>query len=171
MHIEEILNLLALFIAPIVAVIIGRWLQDRTDKRNDKMNVFKAVMTYRYTCSPEAVHALNSIPIVFAKDTEVRKCWKAYYEDLCIQEPNEHQSKKRKDDLFKLLESMAKVLGYKNSITWEDIQNPYLPAFMVNQEQNNTIIQSAMATLLPQIISQQQANVNNNQQETKGKNC
>ena len=94
---------------------------------------------------------------------------KAYYEDLCIQYPTEHQSKKRKDDLFKLLESMAKVLGYKDSITWEDIQNPYLPTFMVNQEQNNATIQSAMATLLPQIISQQQVNANNQQPATNTK--
>ena len=169
MRIEVILNLIALFIVPIVAVVVGRWLQDRTNKRNDKMKVFKSVMTYRYISTPEAVHALNSIPIVFAKDTEVRKCWKAYYEDLCIQYPTEHQSKKRKDDLFKLLESMAKVLGYKDSITWEDIQNPYLPTFMVNQEQNNATIQSAMATLLPQIISQQQVNANNQQPATNTK--
>ena len=112
------------------------------------MNVFKAAMTYRYSFSAEGVHALNSIPIVFAKDKAVRECWKQYYSDLCIANPSSLQMKKRNEDLYKLLESMASVLGYKKLITWEDIQNPYYPAGMARYENNNEIISNHMASML-----------------------
>ena len=148
---ENAFNILGIIIAPIIAVLVGRWLQDRADKRNDKMSVFKAAMTYRYSLTPEAVHALNSIPIVYAKEEEVRKCWRALYEDLCIQNANELQIKKRNDDLYKLLESMAKVLGYKDSITWQDIQNPYVPVGITNAINNNAILQGEMVALLQQM--------------------
>ena len=42
------INLIAVIVAPIAAVIIGQKLQDRAEKRKDKMAVFKALMTYRY---------------------------------------------------------------------------------------------------------------------------
>ena len=65
METKDILNLIALVVIPIAAVLIGRWLQDRSEKRKDKMAVFKAIMTDRYGWSRETVLALNSIPIVF----------------------------------------------------------------------------------------------------------
>lgn len=63
---SEILNLIALIVIPIIAVVLGYKLQDRAEKRKDKMQVFKAVMTFRYGWSKESVEALNSIPIVFS---------------------------------------------------------------------------------------------------------
>ena len=54
------INLIAVIVAPIVAVIIGQKLQDRAEKRKDKMAVFKALMTYRYGWSQESAIALNS---------------------------------------------------------------------------------------------------------------
>ena len=39
-------NIIAVIVAPIAAVVIGQKLQDRAEKRKDKMAVFKAVMTY-----------------------------------------------------------------------------------------------------------------------------
>ena len=72
------INIIAIIVAPIAAVWIGQMLQDRAEKRRDKVAVFKAVMTYRYGWSQEAVLALNSIPIVFAEDKTVRDRWKEY---------------------------------------------------------------------------------------------
>ena len=73
------INIVAVIVAPIIAVWIGQKLQDRAEKRKDKMSVFKAIMTDRYGWSRETVLALNSIPIVFAKDKYVRDAWKEYY--------------------------------------------------------------------------------------------
>ncbi len=145
-------SIVAVIIAPIIAVWVGQWLQDRASKRKDKMDVFKAVMTYRYGWSQEGVLALNSIPIVFANDKTVREKWKEYYKMLCIQAPDQMELKQRADALYKLLESMAETLGYNKTIAWDDIQNPYIPVGMASSFENNVIIQNSMATLLQQML-------------------
>ena len=76
------INIVAVIVAPIIAVWIGQKLQDRAEKRKDKMSVFKAIMTDRYGWSRETVLALNSIPIVFAKDKDIRDAWKKYLSTL-----------------------------------------------------------------------------------------
>lgn len=164
MKLSEILNLAALIIIPIVAVVIGRWLQNRSEMHKDKVQVLKAVLTFRYGWSREGVEALNSIPIVFSgkhKDKDVRNCWKAYYDYLCIQKPDDMQIKQRNNALFKLIESMSKALGYKNTVTWEEIQNPYIPVGMVNAINNNEIIQSGMVTLLQGMVINSKTDVGN----------
>lgn len=153
---SEILNLVALVVIPITAVVVGYMLQDRAEKRKDKMQVFKAVMTFRYGWSKESVEALNSIPIVFSgkcKDAKVRDCWKKYYEYLCIQKPDDMQIKQSNESLYKLLVGMAEVLGYKNSVTWEEIQNPYVPNGMVTAIKNNEFIQGGMAMIVQNMAS------------------
>ena len=156
MTISEIMNLIALIVIPIMAVVTGYKLQDCNEKRKDKMQVFKAVMTFRYGWSKESVEALNSIPIVYSgkrKDKKVRNCWKKYYECLCIQKPDDMQIKQRNESLYKLLESMADVLGYRSIVTWEDIQNPYVPVGMVNAINNNEFIQGGMAMIVQNMAS------------------
>lgn len=172
---SEVLNLIALIVIPIMAVLIGYMLQDRAEKRKDKMQVFKAVMTFRYGWSKESVEALNSIPIVFSgkgKDSKVRDCWKKYYEYLCIQKPDDMQIKQSNEALYKLLVSMAEVLGYKNTVTWEEIQNPYVPNGMVTAINNNEFIQGGMAMIVQNMASSMsQANdqVKTQKNEVQGK--
>ena len=163
MNLSEKLNIIVLIIIPIAAVLLGRWLQDRAEKRKDRMSVFKAVMTFRYGWTRESVEALNMIPVVFSrrkKDQMVRNCWKKYFDFLCIQNPDEMQIKQRNDALFSLLDNMAKVLGYKNVLSWEEIQNPYIPKGMVDSINNNTLIQSGMANIVQGMLMNSQASNN-----------
>ena len=67
----DILNLIAIIVAPIAAVLIGQWLQDRSEKRKDKLAIFKTLMFSRNGWSPESVRALNIIDIVFSDDDTV----------------------------------------------------------------------------------------------------
>ncbi len=172
---SEILNLVALAVIPITAVVVGYMLQDRAEKRKDKMQVFKAVMTFRYGWSKESVEALNSIPIVFSgkgKDSKVRDCWKKYYEYLCIQKPDDMQIKQRYEALYNLLVSMAEVLGYKNTVTWEEIQNPYVPNGMVTAINNNEFIQGGMAMIVQNMaasMSQASEQMKMQKNEAQGK--
>lgn len=70
----EILNIIALIFIPIFAVIVGQRLQIKHQKRNDKMQIFKILMTHRiFGWTNESVQALNLIDIVFADDEAVRK--------------------------------------------------------------------------------------------------
>lgn len=140
----EVANILAVIIIPIAAVKVGQILQDRAQARKDKMDIFKTLMANRVGWSVASVQALNVIDIVFSDDSKVRSCWKDYYEKLCIQNPNEIQQKQIRESHYKLLEAMAVSLGYKDKITWESIQNPYIPQGMVNAIQQQQTIQTGM---------------------------
>ncbi len=73
----KILNIVALLLVPIVAVIVGQKLQERAKKREDKMQIFKVLMTSRELgWSQDMVWALNIIDVVFADDDAVIRQWK-----------------------------------------------------------------------------------------------
>lgn len=142
-----VLNIIAIVLIPIVAVVVGQKLQNRAEKRRDKLTVFKVLMANRFGWFPESVYAMNIIDIVFADNKAVRKNWKDYYDKLCIQEPNEMQIKQIKTAQEKMLESMAVSLGYKDKITWDAIQNPYIPKGMLDAAQQQQTIQRGQEQL------------------------
>ena len=120
MDISDYINIAAIVLAPVISVIIGQKLQDRAKKRQDKMEIFKALMTSRvYGWTNASVYALNIIDVVFADDKKVRTQWKAYYDKLCVSNPTEEDLRKIETEKCKLLEVIAESLGYKNKITWE----------------------------------------------------
>lgn len=56
--IMTVINTIAVIAIPLVAVDIAQKLQDRAEKRKDKMLIFKTLMTSRiYGWTPESVHA------------------------------------------------------------------------------------------------------------------
>ena len=152
----EIINIIALIIIPVLAVVIGQKLQVCSQKRNDKMQIFKTLMTSRiFGWTNESVQAMNLIDVVFADDKAVRKQWKICFDKMCVENPTDTDLSKIKLEREKLLEAMAKSLGYKDVITWESIQNPYIPKGMIDlmaQQQayqnNQTIIMEQMKKTL-----------------------
>ena len=149
MSIGDVLNLLALIIIPIAAVLIGQWLQNRAEKRKDKMQIFKILMTARiYGWTPDSVHALNIIDIVFADSEQVRAAWADLNDKYHVSNPNQQHLKKIEQAQYKLLETIANSLGYRNKITWETIQNPYIPDGMVIQIETQKKSQQAYFDLL-----------------------
>ena len=148
----EILNIIALILVPIVAVVVGQKLQNRDQKRNDKMQIFKTLMTSRiFGWTNESVQAMNLIDIVFADDKAVRKQWKVCFDKMCVQNPTETELFKIKTEREKLLETMAKSLGYKDIITWESIQNPYIPKGMVELMEQQQAYQKNQSELMEQL--------------------
>ena len=138
-----IINVIAIIIVPIAAVFVGQKLQDRSQKRKDKLEIFRVLMMNRSIgWTTETVHALNIIDIVFSDDSTVRIRWKEYYNQLCIQTPNDMQRKQIQEAQDKLLEAMARSLGYKEQVNWEIIQNPYIPKGMCNAMQQKQNIQN-----------------------------
>lgn len=149
MECKDILNLIAIVVIPIAAVLIGQHLQNRAEIRKDKMQIFKTLMTSRiYGWTQESVHCLNIIEIVFSDDKKVCEAWKDLYDKYCVQNPDETQLKKIQNAQYKLLETIAKSLGYKNKVTWETIQNPYIPKGMIEQWREQAASQQAYNTLL-----------------------
>ena len=149
MECKDILNLIAIIVIPIVAVLIGQHLQNRAEIRKDKMHIFKVLMTSRiYGWTQESVHCLNIIDIVFSDDENVRNAWKDLYDKYCVQNPDETQLKKIQNAQYKLLDTMANSLGYKDKVTWETIQNPYIPEGMRRQQQEQAASQQAYNNLI-----------------------
>lgn len=131
----EWINLVAIIVIPILAVIIGQYLQDRSEKRKDKMRVFTHLMSYRSFgyIDQYSVNIFNSVPIIFYDDREFIEKYNSYLKSLNIK-PDDAQIKQKEieDNKTKMLEAMAKALKYKN-INWELIQNPYIPKGLLDQ--------------------------------------
>ena len=143
---KDILNIIAIVIAPIAASVIAIWLQNRSEKRKDKMYIFKVLMTSRiYGWTPEKVNVLNIIDIVFSDDKKVRAAWKNLSDKYNVENPDQLHLKKIEQAQYKLIEAIANSLGYKNTITWEEIQNPYIPRGMVEQVENQKNMQQMYA--------------------------
>ena len=160
--IMAVLNLIAVLLIPVVAVIVGQYLQERAQKRKNKMQIFQCLMTRRITgwAALEAVNAINSIDIVFTNNKEIRTqlgIWRSKYKkDVAREEQYREQCK--------LLELMANDLGYKDKITWDIIQNPYYPEgldqqlSMNNQIMNGQVEWAKAAGLLSQMMGKPQQN-------------
>lgn len=155
----EIINIIALIIIPVIAVVIGQKLQVCFQKRNDKMQIFKTLMTSRiFGWTNESVQAMNLIDVVFADDKAVRKQWKICFDKMCVENPTDTDLSKIKLEREKLLEAMAKSLGYKDIITWESIQNPYIPKGMTDLIAQQQAYQNNQSIIIEQMKKMLQTN-------------
>ena len=143
----NIINIIAVIAAPIIAVWVGQILQDRQERRKDKLEMFKTLMMSRSGWTVESVRALNVLDVVFSDDENVRNAWKNYYDRLCVDNPTDSELKKIQEAQYVLLETIANSLGYKNKITWKTIQNPYKPIGMGELEQNQRKYQEGQLAL------------------------
>ena len=153
MRFEDVLNIIALIVIPIIAVVIGQHLQNRSKRRDDKMEIFKTLMISRAVgWTNESVRALNIIEVVFSDNKSVLKQWKIYYDKLCVENPTETNIKKIQTERDKLIETIARALGYKNKITWETIQNPYIPKGMVDLMEQQQKYQNNQLEIMENMI-------------------
>ena len=139
--------IVAVVIAPIAAVWIGQILQDKHERRKDKLELFKTLMVSRNGWTVESVRALNVLDVVFSDDEKVRAAWKKYYDKFCVENPTDTELKKVQDAQYELLEAMAESLGYKETITWKTIQKPYKPKGMIEAEENQRFYQEGLLAL------------------------
>jgi len=65
MMILTIINIIALILIPIVSVLLAHSLQNLAKKREDKLAIFKSILTSRIYWTVDSVHALNLIDVVF----------------------------------------------------------------------------------------------------------
>ena len=75
------INILAIVLSPVIAVIITLWHQGRKERRDRKERLFTQLMAHRKAFPPssEFVNALNLIDIIFADTSSVIKLWHEYY--------------------------------------------------------------------------------------------
>ena len=133
MSVLEIVNVAALILIPLVAVWLARYLADRSEKRKNKMEVFKILMISRINSSTlEYVRTVNCIDVIFADSPKVRRAWRALYEQYA--RPNSAENTQFK--FIKLIEEVARDLGYKN-LEWDEIiANSYMPQWLCEDLNN-----------------------------------
>ena len=148
------INIIAVLLSPIIAVWVGQKLQLKAKQRDDKMQIFKSLMTARiYGWTVESVHNLNIIDIVFSDDKNVRAAWKELFDKYANENPSDKKKKKIRVAREKLIEQMAISLGYKDEVTWDIIQNPYIPKGMAEQLNKNAHTNDNFATAMSEFLN------------------
>ena len=113
----------AIIIGPILAIQIQKFIEDRKEKRNRKMQIFKTLMTTRANpLSISHVEALNMIDIEFYDNKKLKEAWRLLLDNFVnypkypnapdFQTKLDLFSQKSTELLADLLYEMAKSLGY-----------------------------------------------------------
>lgn len=123
MTISDLLVILAILVAPILAIQIQKFIEERKEAKTRKMQVFRALMATRATpLYPAHVEALNMIDIEFYKHKKVVATWKLLHDNF-TNYPKDPKAKdydaklsscseKSNELLTDLLYEMSQVLGY-----------------------------------------------------------
>lgn len=147
MGISDWLMILAVLVAPILAVQVQKWLERYRDYRERKLRIFKILMATRATgLSAEHVQALNLIDLEFVgkKYRKTREYWKEYLNHL-DNFPREDEKllpvwgDKKVDLLVKLLIEMGNALGYQFD-TVNIKKGAYLPEGHTRIEQEISLL-------------------------------
>ena len=124
MRLTDILMVLAVLLAPFLAIYAQRQIELWRELRGRKLWVFKTLMATRgTTLSLEHVQALNTIELEFTEKSEdaVRTAWREYHDHLMNAWPREGDNlstrrdawtEKTRELLAELLGKMGKSLGY-----------------------------------------------------------
>lgn len=118
------LTILAILSAPLVAIQVSRYLDEKKEAKKRKLDIFRTLMATRAAVlTPEHVHALNAIDIEFYGNNDVIQKWRIYNDHLHSvlleqEKPKNEDEWKRwtekSQNLFvDLLETMALNLKYQ----------------------------------------------------------
>lgn len=151
------------FVAALLSVIIAHLLQNKAKKREDKMRILLDLMVSRiYGWTLQVVNSMNIIDVVFADSKAVKNAWHKFF-DLCkIKDPSGEQCKDIEKARNKLIEEIGKNLGYKDKLTWDEIQSAYLPKGLAENLKNQQDFQNIQLQLGKMMISTQAQNPSSN---------
>ena len=116
--VKDWLAVIATLLSPLIAVQVTKWLDRRTQSREEQIRIFKTLMATRAAnLDPRHVESLNVIDVVFhsndKQQVEIRRLWKQYLDHLNDRlYPRDAWGVKRVELLVELLHSMAKYLGF-----------------------------------------------------------
>jgi len=119
MNIQDWVMIVAVLSGPLIAVQLTRYLDNKKEIRDRKLQIFKTLMASRANnISMYHVEALNRIDLEFNSNSKSEKnvisAWKEYHDLLANKELSPEQwNIKRIDLLVELLFKMSLVLGYE----------------------------------------------------------
>lgn len=114
----EIATILAIFIGPISAVLVTRYIDGIREDKQRKKDLFTNLMRTRsMKLSIDHVASLNLIQVEFYNDSNVIQKYESYISNLNTPVPQSDQQEsffERREDLFvDLVHSIANALGYQ----------------------------------------------------------
>lgn len=112
------LTILAIIVGPLLALWLQRIAENRREKRQGRLWVFKTLMMYRATpLAYPYVQALNLIDVSFNSASEnekaVRAAWNTLLDHLTVNKDHPDFGETTKTHTATLLAAMAKCLGYE----------------------------------------------------------
>jgi hypothetical protein len=152
MSIYNVLQLMGMLLAPLVALQVSRYLERRREKRDRQMKVFRTLMATRSRKLGQAhVEALNMIDIEFAdrspRERQVAHAWKMYLDQLNRPFSGESWLAKTDELFVDLLFNMAVCLGY--DFDKVHIRNQsYAPRAHGDEENDQRALRKAALALL-----------------------
>lgn len=154
-----IVNIIAILLAPLIALQVSQWLNRKREAENRKMDVFRNLMATRTTSlNPFHVQALNSIDIEFSDNDKKTKpvfdAWKEYRDHLYVATTIKPEEKDRwinwtarKEELLaELLQKMSIRMGY-NFDKVDIKRGHYYPKGYVDIETEKRIIRQGLANI------------------------
>lgn len=131
------------FLAPLFALRVSAWLNERAENHKRKLEIFQTLMQWRMaTFAERPVQALNVIDVLFHDVKSVRDAWQdlyAAYLDARLQ--TEEGGRIRQDKLNALLTAMASHLGYRDRFSSADFERVYNPE-VLNRLYLNQVMQA-----------------------------
>ncbi len=116
----------AAIFAPVLAIIVGEYLRQRTEKEREEYETLKALVSFRHmTGSHEFLGALNRVALVFDKNTEIKKLVKELWNGY-VNAENPAVSKRRQ---IELIYAICKHM--KRDVTEFEIDNFFIPASLI----------------------------------------
>lgn len=113
----------AVIFAPVLAIVVGEYLRQRTERQREEYETLKALVSFRHmTGSHEFLGALNRVVLVFDKNIEIKRLvqelWNGY-----VNAENPAVSKRRQ---IELIYAICKHM--KRDVTEFEIDNFFIPA-------------------------------------------
>lgn len=151
MDFKDWISIFAILASPLIAVGVTLLVEKRRQKRRDKLELFKTMMTQRgFSASYAWVDAINSLSVVFADDQSVISAVNDFMRVVNTQPFNNEEYENKK---IKLLEKIAVSLGYKKNIDWEQLRKAYYPQWMINEVNFNTQVKSAQLIFANSVLT------------------
>ncbi len=155
MNVMNVINILAILCSPLIAVLVTVYLQDRKEKRGQKLYILGSLMGTRHAqLTDENVRSLNMVDMVFFDKPRIRMLWHEYFDMLNNQGLNNEVgwaqwNKKR----LELITEMGKSLGYEKAITHLDVDRVYVPLYFGKSFQRNEEIANEFLIVLRRLAS------------------
>ncbi|MBU3924626.1 hypothetical protein KJ854_01680 [Patescibacteria group bacterium] len=119
---ETLMSIGAVILAPVIAIIVGEYLRQRTERQREEYETLKTLVSFRHTTgSHEFLGALNRVVLVFDKNKEiknlVKELWNGY-----VNAESPAVSKRRQIELI-----YATCKHMKRDVTEFEIDNFFIP--------------------------------------------